>query len=111
MRKAQRLMAVTAAILMVAVLAAGQTSKKKSYVFKGKVEAINEKGKTLTVNGENVEGWMAAMTMAYEVDDPEVLKKVKVGDQITATVYDDDTVLHKVQVVAPKGDDKSKKKP
>ena len=109
MNRTQQLAAILAAILLLTACAAGQAAKKKSYTFKGKVEAINEKGKTLTVNGENVEGWMAAMTMAYEVDDPAVLKKVKVGDQITATVYDDDTVLHKVQVVAPRAADKSKK--
>ena len=36
--------------------------------------------------------------MNYKVDDPSVLSKVKPGDSITATVYDEDMVLHKVQV-------------
>lgn len=101
----------TALLVMVLLttLCMGQ-AKKKSYTFKGKVESVDAKAKTLTVNGENVEGWMAAMTMAYEVDDPEVLKKVKAGDQITATVYDGDTILHKVQVVEKPGDKKADKK-
>jgi Cu/Ag efflux protein CusF len=53
---------------------------------------------------------MDAMTMGYKVDDPAVLKNVKVGDQITATVYEGDMTLHKLQIV-PKssGDSKSKK--
>src|SRR6478752_3068020 len=68
--------------------------KAKSYTFHGKVQAVTEKG--LTVNGEKVEGWMDAMTMSYPVDKPDVLKKVKVGDQIMATVYDGDTTLHNV---------------
>jgi Cu/Ag efflux protein CusF len=53
---------------------------------------------------------MDAMTMSYKVDDAAVLKKVKAGDEIMATVYDGDMVLHKVMVM-PKaaGDAKSKK--
>ena len=55
-------------------------SKAKPYTFHGKVEAVTAKG--LTVNGEEVKGWMGAMTMNYPVDNPEVLKSIKVGDQI-----------------------------
>lgn len=66
----------------------------KSHVFHGKVEGVTDKG--LTVNGEKAEGWMGAMTMTYAVNKPDVLKTVKVGDQITATVYDGDLTLHNV---------------
>jgi Cu/Ag efflux protein CusF len=72
--------------------------KKKSYTLRGKVEAVDEKARTLTVNHEKVEGWMEAMTMAFEVDKPEVLKKIKVGDRIKATVYDGDFKLYDVEV-------------
>src|SRR5713226_7175258 len=73
--------------------------KAKSYTFHGKVTAVTEKG--LTVNGEKVEGWMEAMTMTYPVDKPEVLKMVKVGDSIMATVYDGDMTLHNVMNMPP----------
>ena len=43
------------------------------------------------------------MTMKYKVDDPKVLKTVKVGDQITATVYEGDLSLHKVKVAEKTG--------
>ena len=73
---------------------------KKEHVFRGKIEAVDAKAKTLMVNGENVEGWMSAMTMQYSADKPDVYDKVKVGDQITAKVYDGDFgTLHDVQVV------------
>ncbi len=104
----KRLFAMT--LLVAAVCLAQATPAKKTYTFHGKVEGIDESSKSLKVNGEKVAGWMDAMTMDYKVDDPAILKKVKTGDQIMATVYDGDMVLHKVQIV-PKaaGDSKSKK--
>ena len=80
--------------------------KAKSYTCHGKVEAVTDKG--LTVNGEKVEGWMDAMTMTYKVDKPDVLKIVKVGDQIMATVYDGDTTLHNVMTMPMGKSDKQK---
>src|SRR5688500_18958001 len=63
---------------------AGKKVERKEYNFKGKVEKINTSTKILTVAGDDVPGWMGAMTMDYGVDRDEVLKKVKVGDRITA---------------------------
>jgi Cu/Ag efflux protein CusF len=80
---------------------------KKEYVFKGKVEKVDLTNKTFTVNGEKVEGWMDSMTMSYVPDKEDVLKKVKVGDQITAKVYDGDfRTLHDVQVVPAKPEER-----
>src|SRR4051812_45194333 len=97
--------ALSGAALSMAMLATAGLAQKKSYTFKGKVEAVKTDSGSLTVNGEKVAGWMEAMTMDYKVEDAEVLKKVKVGDEIAATVYDDDMVLHKVKVT-PKKDAK-----
>jgi Cu/Ag efflux protein CusF len=102
------------AVLAMAVLLAGncfaQTdAQKKSYTFHGKIEAVDESTKSMKVNGEEVKGWMAAMTMDYKVDDASVLKKVKPGDQIMATVYDGDLVLHKVQIMPKSGSDPKNK--
>ena len=100
MKTLRQLITVAAAALLITAAGAGQT--KKSFTFHGKVEAVDATGEKLTVNGEKVEGWMDAMTMAYKVDDPGVLKKVKAGDQITATVYEGDTSLHKIRVTSAK---------
>jgi Cu/Ag efflux protein CusF len=80
-----------------------QQSGKKEYTFRGKVEKIDTKARTLTVDGENVQGWMSAMTMTYGVDKEDVINHVKVGDRITAKVYDGDVkTLYDVKVVPPK---------
>jgi protein SCO1 len=89
------------ALMMSVALMAQATSAKKALTFHGKVESVSADG--LTVNGEKVEGWMDAMTMKYKVDDPKVLKTVKPGDKITATVYEGDMSLHKVQVDGKSG--------
>jgi Cu/Ag efflux protein CusF len=92
---------VVVAACLAAPFAVAQQNAKKSYVFKGKVESVGTK--SLTVANEKIEGWMDAMTMMYVVDKPEILKTIKPGDQIRATVYDGDTKLYEVKVVAPAG--------
>jgi Cu/Ag efflux protein CusF len=77
--------------------------KKGEHVFHGKVEQVDAAAKTFAVNNENVEGWMSPMTMTYKASNPEIFDTVKVGDQITAKVYDGDfTTLHEVAIVSPK---------
>ena len=74
---------------------------KKSFTFHGKVESIDAPSKSMTVDGDKVDGWMEAMSMKYTVDNADVFKTVKVGDTIEATVYDGDYKLYKVHVVKP----------
>jgi Cu/Ag efflux protein CusF len=99
-----------AAILAVACLlgmtATAQQSKGKSHTLEGKVEGVQTD--RLVVNHGKVEGYMDAMTMPYKVEKPDILKQVKVGDRISATVYDGDYTLYDLHVVPPQ--DKTKKK-
>jgi len=91
--------------LAISFTASAQTAKGE-HAFKGVVQKIDDKTKTMTVDGENVPGWMMAMAMVYKPDKEDVFKTVKVGDQITATVKDGDfKTLYNVKVVekpAPK---------
>ena len=92
------------ALCLLVAVASAQPKGKKEYVFRGKVEKVDASAKSLTVNNEAIPGWMGAMSMAYKVDKAdEVLKVVKVGDQITAKVYDQDFTLYEVRVVPPAG--------
>lgn len=88
--------AILALVSLVAV--AQQPAKGKSHTLNGKVTEV--RSDALVVNHEKVEGYMDAMTMPYKVDKVDILKKVKVGDQIKATVYDGDFKLYDVQIVA-----------
>lgn len=71
--------------------------KGKQFTLKGKVTEVGKD--VLTVNHGNVEGFMGAMTMPYKVDKIDILKAVKAGDQIEATVYADDYTLYNIKVV------------
>ena len=103
----RRWMAIAAAVLCVltfsmAVSAQTPPAGKKEHPFKGKVEKVDPKTKMVTVNNENIPGWMNSMTMVYKVDKDAVLKDLKAGDQISATVYDGDfQMLYNVKIVPP----------
>jgi Cu/Ag efflux protein CusF len=103
MKHTQRLGLAILGVLLCLLVMQAQPKGKKSYVFRGKVEKVDTVTKRLTVTNENVEGWMPPMTMGYSVDKADdVVKRVKAGDQITATVYDGDSMLYNVQVVPKK---------
>lgn len=88
--------AILAVSCLLGITATAQQTKGKSHTLEGKVEAVQTD--RLMVNHGKVEGYMDAMVMAYKVDKPDVLKKIKAGDQISATVYDGDFTLYDIQV-------------
>lgn len=87
-----------ASVLLLVLMACAPQARKKQYVLQGRVEAVDSAGKTLTVKHQKVDGWMDAMTMAYSVHDPSVLTQIKPGDEIQATVYEDEFSLYNVKI-------------
>jgi protein SCO1 len=60
----------------------GCGSSQKHYAFRGRVLVKNSD--QLTVNQQDIPGYMSAMTMPYPVKDAKALEQVQSGDEITA---------------------------
>jgi protein SCO1/2 len=65
---------------------AGQT---RTFKLDGEVISVDKDKKTAVVKHGDIEGFMAAMTMPYPVPEQSDIDKIKAGDHITATVYDE----------------------
>jgi protein SCO1 len=64
----------------------GCGTQEKHYVLKGRIVAKSPTAGQLSVDGEDIPGFMPAMTMPYPVKDPQGLATVEPGDRITADV-------------------------
>jgi protein SCO1/2 len=69
-----------------AVSSVQPTADAKRYHLEGTVVSIDRQQKRVIVDGKDIPGFMAAMTMPYPVADDQTLDRVKPGDQITADV-------------------------
>ncbi len=100
-RRGRLALLMAMSVLVAPLLTAGQPPGARSHAFRGRVVSVDAQAGTLSVANENVDGWMAPMTMGYRVDKPEVVKGLKAGDTIAATVYDNDfTTLYNVRLEA-----------
>jgi protein SCO1 len=61
-------------------------TQSKRYHLVGKVVSIDQQHATLNVDGQEIPGFMAAMTMPYPVHDTKSLSSLNAGDEITADV-------------------------
>jgi Cu/Ag efflux protein CusF len=77
--------AISAWVLLAGVLAGCNTSPRH-YTLRGHVLGKSAATEQLTVNHENIPGFMAAMTMPYSVKDSQGLANAQPGDMITADV-------------------------
>lgn len=95
--------------LLIAALTLGcnktsqQTAQNaKRYHLKGKVVSVDKRANMVNVDGEDIPGFMGAMTMPYQVKPAGELDKLSAGDAITAdvVVQDDNSWLENVLVTA-----------
>ena len=84
----RRAAAFAVLIFSVVVLAgcAGRRSEERRYDLKGKVVAVERAKGELTIDHEEIVGYMPAMTMPYTLRDEDALKVVDAGDRIQATL-------------------------
>jgi protein SCO1 len=65
---------------------ASSNTQAKRYHLVGKVVSIDQDQATLNVDGQEIPGFMAAMTMPYPVRNKQLLSGLNPGDEITADV-------------------------
>jgi protein SCO1/2 len=71
------------------VLAGGACSRApeaRQYEVRGQILSVDANRRQVLVDHEDIPGFMPAMTMTYQVRDPEVLQDKKPGDLFTATL-------------------------
>lgn len=66
---------------------ANSSTPQKNFTIRGKV--VGTSSGRVTLDGENVPGFMEAMTMDYKLKDPSVASELHPGDRITAKVIAD----------------------
>lgn len=71
----------------------------KTHTLRGKIEGINEFAHSLRVNQEKIEGYSDARVMTYNVADATMVDKLVVGDQIVATIHENEDTLYDIRVV------------
>jgi protein SCO1/2 len=70
----------------------------KRYNLTGRVVSIDKSARSINVDGDAIPGFMAAMTMPYQVKDASLLEKLSPGDQIKADIVvgDDGAYLENI---------------
>ena len=91
-------------VLLALVIACGCSSKTtatRRYHLEGTVVSVDKPLHQATINAKEIPGFMAAMTMPYNVPDDAALDTLYANDSITATVVvtDSKSWLQDVQVV------------
>jgi len=68
------------------VTAEAKDTTVKRYNLTGKIISIDKAAHSINVDGDEIPGFMAAMTMPYQVKDVSVLEKLSPGEQIKAEI-------------------------
>jgi Cu/Ag efflux protein CusF len=93
----KRLLILLGAALLLAACPS-TTAPAKRYPLHGQVKALDEKGKTATIQHEKIGDWMDAMTMEFPVKPDTEFQKLKVGQTIDATVVVSDDKYYVTEI-------------
>jgi protein SCO1/2 len=82
---------VKARFLLASVLLIGCSQKPApkppvEYQMRGEVIRVDTSAQLATIKGEEIQGWMPAMTMEYPIKDKQEFQKLRAGEQIQAKV-------------------------
>lgn len=93
----------SALILLSACAHSRPETNLKHYQLTGRVVAIDKPNKSLTVDGDEIPGFMSAMQMPYDVKEASLLDRLTPGDKISAdlVVNGEDSWLENIKVMAP----------
>jgi Cu/Ag efflux protein CusF len=75
-----------AGAMSIANAATESPATAQRYTLKGRVVSLDKAGRTVTVDGEAVPGFMGAMMMSYPVKNEHLLDQASASDHITATI-------------------------
>jgi protein SCO1 len=75
-----------ALVILASLLLSSCQNSRKSYVLTGRVISKQPGTQQLTVDNDNIPGFMSAMTMPYAVKDPDGFERVQPADIIRADV-------------------------
>jgi len=83
------------------------SSTRQEYPLKGQIIQKSMDSHEISLKHDEIPGFMPAMTMAYKVDDAEVVRHVEPGDLITATLIvgkdGGESWLDNVRILRPDG--------
>jgi protein SCO1 len=93
-------------LCMAWLLACGPSKQSKNadskrYRFTGRVVSLDKQNRSMVVDGDEIPGFMSAMTMSYKVINGSDLNQVAVGDTVSADIVarHDDYWLENIKVV------------
>ena len=75
-----------AAVLLIGCSQKPAPKPTVEYQLRGEVIRVDPSAQLATVKGEEIQGWMPAMTMEYPIKDKQEFQKLKAGEQIQAKV-------------------------
>ena len=68
------------------VMTEARDASVKRYNLTGRVVSVDKANQSVNIDGDAIPGFMAAMTMPYQVKDTSILLKVAPGDRIKAEI-------------------------
>jgi protein SCO1/2 len=113
LRASQGRLLLGLALLLLLLAAAGtacrqqattKTETGRRYAMKGKVVSVDKARHQVTLDHEEIPGYMEAMVMPYTLNDDQVLSGLAPGDQLQATLLVDGNSAQLINIISTRPD-------